>query len=115
MIGQLIAYSEAIALLQYIRHRAQPRIFHSHAIRKDFPDLYYAPGFSVISGMLVIPLSLSGTDFLVFFRKGELKEIRWAGNPYQKQVASLHYLEPLSAGVKLSSVQIENGLKTRVG
>jgi light-regulated signal transduction histidine kinase (bacteriophytochrome) len=97
-IGKLFAYSEAIYLLQYIRHRAQPGIFYSHAVGKDLPDLNYPPGFSIISGMLVIPLSLSGTDFLVFFRKGKLKEINWAGNPYEKQVAAgTEYLEPRSS------------------
>ena len=97
-IGQLFAYREAIALLQYIRQRPQPAIFYSSAIATDFPDLYYAPGFPVISGMLVIPLSHSRTDFLVFFRKGQLKEIKWAGNPYEKQLAAgTEYLQPRSS------------------
>jgi signal transduction histidine kinase len=44
---------------------------------------------------LVIPLSLGGGDFLVFFRKGQLREIRWAGNPYEKITrAGSEYLEP---------------------
>lgn len=106
-IGQLFAYREAIVLLQYIRQRSQPSIFYSHAIREDFPDLDYNPDFSTISGMLVIPLSLSGTDFLVFFRKGKLKELKWAGNPYEKQVASgTQYLEPRSSFKRWSETVI---------
>jgi light-regulated signal transduction histidine kinase (bacteriophytochrome) len=46
----------------------------------------------------VVPLTLSGTDFLVFFRRGKLKEIQWAGNPYEKKVAAgTEYLEPRSS------------------
>lgn len=97
MLGQLFAYNEAIVILQYVRQRAQSTIFYSHSLAKDFPDLHFAPGFSLICGMLVIPLSLSGTDFLVFLRKGKLKEIKWAGNPYGKQAAAgTNYLEPRS-------------------
>jgi light-regulated signal transduction histidine kinase (bacteriophytochrome) len=97
-IGKLFAYNEAIYLLQYIRQRTYTGIFYSHAVGRDLPDLNCEPGFSIISGMLVIPLSLNGMDFLVFFRKGKLKEINWAGNPYEKQVAAgTNYLEPRSS------------------
>lgn len=97
-IGKLFAYKEAIVLLQYIRQRASSTIWYSHAVTKDFPGLNSASNFAVISGVLVVPLSLSGTDFLAFFRKGRLKEIKWAGNPYEKNVAAgTEYLEPRSS------------------
>lgn len=38
--------------------------------------------------MLVIPLSRGGQDFIAFFRQGQLKEIHWAGNPYEKHGAN---------------------------
>ncbi|KUJ08015.1 uncharacterized protein LY89DRAFT_789271 [Mollisia scopiformis] len=59
-IGNLFSNSEAIVLLQYIRQRAQPLIYYSHAIGKDLPDLHYAPGFSMISYSFVV----AGTDYL---------------------------------------------------
>lgn len=86
-IGKLFAYNEAIVLLQYIRQRASTTIWYTHAIANEFPDLQSPLNFLAISGLLVVPLSLSGTDFLVFFRKGKLNEIKWAGNPYEKKVA----------------------------
>lgn len=96
-IGKLAAYSESIALLHYIRKRAFSSVFSSHEIAKDL-NVFYAPGFSVISGMLVIPLALSGADFLVFFRQGRLQEINWAGNPNEKIIRSgASYLEPRSS------------------
>jgi light-regulated signal transduction histidine kinase (bacteriophytochrome) len=106
-IGQLFAYREAIVLLQYVRQRAQNSIFYSHAIGKDFHDINYPPGFATISGILVIPISLSGTDFLVFFRKGKLKEIKWAGNPYEKEIApGTQYLEPRSSFKRWSETAV---------
>jgi len=98
-IGRLFSYNEAIAVLQYIRQRAFTEIFSSQAIGNDCPDISYAPGFSTISGILVIPLIPSGADFLVFFRRGKTKEIHWAGNPYDKKIreGTASYLEPRSS------------------
>lgn len=102
-IGKLFAYSEAIAILQYTRNLSSTTIFSTHEIVKDCPDLFHKPGFSVIAGILVVPLALSGTDFLVFFRKGILKEITWAGNPYEKSYRpGASYLEPRSSFARFS-------------
>jgi signal transduction histidine kinase len=49
----------------------------------------------MLAGLLIIPLSVTGTDFIVFFRQGELREVRWAGNPYEKvKKPGSEYLEP---------------------
>lgn len=97
-IGKLAAYSEAIALLQYIRRKSFPTIFHTNSIVKDCPDINYPPGFKILAGMLVVPLTLSGSEFLVFFRKGQQKNINWAGNPYEKkESAGSNYLKPRSS------------------
>lgn len=71
-IGRLFAYDEAIVLLQYIWQRNLTSIFSSHNLTKDCEEIPYAPGFETISGMLVIPLTLSSSDFLVFFRKTQV-------------------------------------------
>lgn len=94
-VGRLMAYYEAIALLQYVRMRSFTSIVTSSNIKKDFPDLAYSPGFSTIAGFLVIPLAMAGSDFLVLFRRGQLKEVSWAGNPYEKtMLKGTEYLEP---------------------
>lgn len=94
-IGKLHAYQEAIVLLHHIRQHARGTVWYSHAITQDFPSLSRAATFLIISGMLVVPLSMSGTDHLVFFRKGQIKQIEWAGNPYEKNFgAGDEYLEP---------------------
>ncbi|TVY16308.1 Histidine protein kinase NIK1 [Lachnellula arida] len=94
-IGRLDPYPEALTILTYLQSRRFTSIISSQNINKDFPDIKFAAGIHIISGLLIIPLSIGGNDFLVFFRKGQLKEIRWAGNPYDKIVrAGSEYLEP---------------------
>jgi light-regulated signal transduction histidine kinase (bacteriophytochrome)/CheY-like chemotaxis protein len=96
ILGHLDSSQEALAMLEYLRMRKIQSVMTSMDITQDFPDLRYPPGFHVVAGMLIVPLSVSGTDFIVFFRKGQLKEVKWAGNPYEKFVkeGTEGYLEP---------------------
>ena len=96
ILGRLEQTQEALALLEYLRLRELTSVTHSTDIRVDFPDLRYPPGFSVIAGLLLVPLSGAGQDFIVFFRKGHIREVKWAGNPYEKFVkeGTEGYLEP---------------------
>ncbi|KAF2755729.1 hypothetical protein EJ05DRAFT_113435 [Pseudovirgaria hyperparasitica] len=96
ILGHLEQTQECLAMLEYLRMRKVTSVTTSTDVKFDFPDLRYPPGFSVIAGMLVVPLSASGHDFIVFFRKGQLKEVKWAGNPYEKFVreGTEGYLEP---------------------
>ncbi|KAI9886081.1 MAG: hypothetical protein M1823_002099 [Watsoniomyces obsoletus] len=96
IMGKLEQTQEALAMLEYIRLRRITSVLSSQDIREDFPDLRYAPGFQVIAGLLLVPLSVSGEDFIVFFRRSQLKYVRWAGNPYEKvfKEGTESYLEP---------------------
>lgn len=96
VLGELEHSQEALALLEYLRIRKFTSVTVSQSIGVDFPDLNYGPGFSVIAGLLLVPLSIGGDDFIVFFRKGQLKLVNWAGNPYEKilKEGTQGYLEP---------------------
>ncbi|KAG4429085.1 hypothetical protein IFR05_015432 [Cadophora sp. M221] len=96
IMGKVEQSQEALAMLEYLRLRKITSVITSQDIRTDFPDLRYAPGFDVIAGLLLVPLSVGGSDFIVFFRKGQSKEVKWAGNPYEKFVkeGTEGYLEP---------------------
>lgn len=96
ILGQLENSQEVLAMLEYLRMRKITSVMTSQDVSQDFPDLRYPPGFQVIAGMLIVPLSVGGNDFIVFFRKGQLKEVKWAGNPYEKFVkeGTEGYLEP---------------------
>ena len=96
ILGRLDNSQESLAMLEYLRLRKLQSVMTSADISMDFPDLRYPPGFHVIAGMLLVPLSGDGDDFIVFFRKGRLKEVKWAGNPYEKFIkeGTEGYLEP---------------------
>lgn len=44
----------------------------SQSIARDFPDLM-VPSLDVLSGLLYVPLSPGGRDFICFFRKGQMR------------------------------------------
>lgn len=96
ILGKIEQSQEALAMIEYLRMRKLTSVTTSQDVALDFPDLRYPPGFHVIAGMLVVPLSVGGNDFIVFFRKGQLKEVKWAGNPYEKFIkeGTEGYLEP---------------------
>ncbi|ORY02677.1 hypothetical protein BCR34DRAFT_492984 [Clohesyomyces aquaticus] len=96
ILGKLDLSQEALAMLEYLRMRKIASVMTSQDITQDFPDLRYPPGFHAIAGMLIVPLSVGGSDFIVFFRRGQLKEVKWAGNPYEKFIkeGTEGYLEP---------------------
>ena len=87
---------EVLAVVEYLRLRRFNCVTTSQDIKMDFPDFGYAPGLKIVAGLLYVPLSNGGSDFIVFFRKGALQEVKWAGNPYEKFVkeGTEGYLEP---------------------
>ena len=87
---------EVLAMVEYLRMRRMSAVFCSQDITTDFPDLRYEPGWQFIAGVLFVPLSTGGNDFIAFFRQGVLQEVKWAGNPYEKFVkeGTEGYLEP---------------------
>lgn len=96
ILGKLDHSQEVLALLEYLRMRQINAVLSSHDVSNDFPDLNYPPGFKHIAGLLYVPLSAGGRDFIVFFRRGQLTEVKWAGNPYEKESkkGTPGYLEP---------------------
>ncbi|KAL4900421.1 hypothetical protein BDW74DRAFT_161915 [Aspergillus multicolor] len=84
---------EMLALLEYLKVRKYNSVLTSNHVVKDFRDLNYPPGFKDISGLLYVPLSTDGLDFIVFFRRGQLTEVKWGGNPHQAKFTAGH-LEP---------------------
>jgi hypothetical protein len=67
ILGNFGPTQEALALLEYLRLRKPTSVLTSQDIRMDFPDLRYEPGFKVIAGLLLVPLSVGGNDFIVSF------------------------------------------------
>lgn len=87
---------EILAMVEFLRMKRPNTVLTSQDIGMDFPDLKYGPGLKFLAGVLYVPLSNGGNDFIAFFRKGVLQEVKWAGNPYEKFVkeGTEGYLEP---------------------
>lgn len=66
IMGKLEQTQEALAMLEYLRLRNITSVVTSQDIREDFPDLRYAPGFDVIAGLLLVPLSVGGSKYSAF-------------------------------------------------
>lgn len=49
----------------------------SQSVVKDFPDLRLPSGLEIIAGLLCVPLSRGGKDFIAFLRKGQLRDVHW--------------------------------------
>lgn len=47
---------------------------------------------NIIAGLLYVPLSSEGQDFIAFLRKGQPHDVRWAGKPIKN--GSSPILEP---------------------
>ncbi|KUJ09902.1 uncharacterized protein LY89DRAFT_760652 [Mollisia scopiformis] len=95
-IGRLDPYPEAIAIMSYLQSQQFTEIRASQNINADFPGVGLSAGISTIAGFLLIPLNSGGAnDFLVFFRKSQLKHVKWAGNPHANDKKAVgEYLEP---------------------
>ncbi|KAK4046108.1 hypothetical protein OIV83_006334 [Microbotryomycetes sp. JL201] len=81
IIGPVTNSQELLAVLEYLRQKRYTSMMWTRDIRKDWDDIDYPHPFQMIAGALAVPLSGGGVDFIVFFRKGQLQEVKWAGNP----------------------------------
>ena len=84
---------EVLVVAEYLRLKHFGTIQASQAVTKDFPDLQLSTGLEIIAGLLYVPLSQGGTDFIALLRKGQQRAVRWAGRPY-KEGGQLASLEP---------------------
>ena len=86
---------EVLVIAEYLRLKHFGTIRVSHAVTKDFPDLQLSTGLEVIAGLLYVPLSQGGSDFIALLRKGQPRAVRWAGKPDKEgEGGQLKSLEP---------------------
>lgn len=76
MLGDLKQSQEALALLEYLRMRKITSVYSTHDIKEDFSDLHYPPGFSIIAGLMLVPLDTEGNDFIVLFRRSHTQVVK---------------------------------------
>jgi light-regulated signal transduction histidine kinase (bacteriophytochrome) len=68
ILGKPIDSQEVLALLEYMKSKENDTPLWSTDVASDFQDLNYPPGFHHLAGLLYIPLSRDGHDFIIFFR-----------------------------------------------
>lgn len=85
---------EILYIAEFLRLKRYEQMQISHNIAEDFPELNNPKNLEIISGLLYVPLSAGGNDFIVFLRKGQLREVHWAGKPYKEGQESGASLEP---------------------
>ncbi|KAJ7081397.1 phytochrome-like protein, partial [Mycena belliarum] len=94
MLGPNERGQEILIMAEYLRLKQFTTIQVSQAVSADYKDLTLSAGLEVVAGMLCVPLSSEGKDFICFLRKGQLRHIHWAGNPHAKASGADPVLEP---------------------
>ena len=87
ILGKPTDSQEVLALLEYMKAKENDTVFWSTDIASDFQDLNYSRGFHHLAGLLHIPLSGDGHDFIIFFRadSGDSNAEERPGNPAQHE------------------------------
>lgn len=101
VMGYVEDSSHIVTVLEYLRLKHFTEITHSDCIEERWPD--FPIHSSAIAGILLIPLSRGGKDFIAFIRKEQLKHVHWAGNPI-KSTDVTQQLEPRSSFQKWTQV-----------
>ncbi|KAK0487234.1 phytochrome-like protein [Armillaria novae-zelandiae] len=84
---------EILIVAEYLRLKQFGTIQVSQAVTTDYPDLKISTGLDVVAGLMYVPLSSGGKDFIAFLRKGQPRDVHWAGKPFKKD-GSKAVLEP---------------------
>ncbi|EKM49752.1 uncharacterized protein PHACADRAFT_106758 [Phanerochaete carnosa HHB-10118-sp] len=74
---------EILIVAEYLRMKQFNTMQVSQAVTTDYPDLQLSTGLEVIAGLLYVPLSVGGGDFIAFLRKGQPRQVNWAGRPFR--------------------------------
>ena len=94
ILGPLSASQEVLAVTEYLRIKKFQQVLMSQDVAADFPDMVLPKGLEVIAGLLVVPLSSSGIDFITFLRKAQTRHVNWAGKPFKTGQEGQAMLEP---------------------
>ncbi|MCO5590079.1 hypothetical protein L7F22_044048 [Adiantum nelumboides] len=94
ILGPLSASQEVLAVTEYLRIKKFQQVVTSQDVASDFPDMVLPKGLEVLAGLMLIPLSSSGIDFITFMRKAQTRHVNWAGKPFKEGHEGKAVLEP---------------------
>ncbi|KAI0643021.1 hypothetical protein C8Q79DRAFT_202229 [Trametes meyenii] len=93
ILGPNFHGQEILIVAEYLRLKQFTTLQVSQAVTVDYPDLQLSNGLEIIAGLLYVPLSAGGRDFIAFLRKGQPRQVNWAGRPYKTEDQA-NVLEP---------------------
>ncbi|KAL1745398.1 phytochrome-like protein [Schizophyllum fasciatum] len=94
ILGPNLHGQEILIVAEYLRIKQFNSIQVSQAVTVDFPDLQISTGLEIVAGLLYVPLSTGGQDFMAFLRRGQPRDVHWAGKPYKEGASADARLEP---------------------
>ena len=71
VMGEYDDSTEVVTLIEYLRVKHFQEIVFTDCVDEEWPD--FPRNFKTIAGILYIPLSRGGKDFIAFLRKEQLK------------------------------------------
>ncbi|KXS14916.1 hypothetical protein M427DRAFT_123888 [Gonapodya prolifera JEL478] len=80
ILGTSVPSHEVLALLSFLRAQNIVTIRKTHHVKVAFPEFTF-PGQRKIAGLLHVPLSDNGHNFITFLRAEQITEVKWGGNP----------------------------------
>ncbi|KAF8755266.1 Phytochrome region [Rhizoctonia solani] len=81
---ETLLVAEYLRLKQFNLPSGQDRLSRSQVAHR----------LDVVAGLLYVPLSPGGKDFIALMRKGQLRDVHWAGKPFKPGAGSGAFLEP---------------------
>ncbi|KAI0671080.1 hypothetical protein C8Q78DRAFT_1079021 [Trametes maxima] len=93
ILGPNFHGQEILIVAEYLRLKQFTTLQVSQTVTVDYPDLQLTNGLEIIAGLLYVPLSAGGRDFIAFLRKGQPRQVNWAGRPYKNEDQT-NVLEP---------------------
>lgn len=86
ILGSVKDSQKVMVVSQYLRMKCSKDILVSTCLSQDVPEI--GDKLEWMAGYLLVPLSWDGRDFIAFFRKEQLQEVRWAGNPHNTKTGT---------------------------
>ncbi|ORY31988.1 hypothetical protein BCR39DRAFT_504567 [Naematelia encephala] len=75
-----------VAIAEFLRIKKFDTLKATSFVSRDFPDLILPRAADSIAGLLFVPLTVNtGQDFIVLLRRGQSREVHWAGKPYKDE------------------------------
>jgi light-regulated signal transduction histidine kinase (bacteriophytochrome) len=82
VLGHSEQPQDVLTILEHLKTRKIGSVTASTNISQDFPDLRFSPDSKDISGMLIIPIPIGSSDYIIFFRYCQIRETIGADNPH---------------------------------